>query len=430
MTSFVRDADHWSPNVARRGLFPVSVGRLMASIWLILAALMLHATAHAQTIRYTYDEVGRLKSVTNAANETAEYVYDAAGNLTQVRRTAANIPAVTEFTPDRGPIGTVVTIAGANFGATPAANTVRFNGTLATVSSASATQLVATVPAGATTGAISVQTTAGTGTSAQSFTVTGSATGLPPPTVSGISPTSGIVGASITVSGTNFNTTPGMTKVYLNQTLAVIQSITATSISITVPQQTGSGRIRVVTLSGTASSTSDFVVIPQNGQWQQADFSGTTLRVALGGSVLGNLAATTTQTRWLVILFEGGSDVPMTIDFPAYSATAPSPPGNPGADWEVRGLRNEVMTSSAFESQNDTTPARLSFRKRSIHIPPTPIAGTYTLLVKIVGSGTASMGLTANLRSDLELVPDGAQRVFATTFQGQAVRYYFTGVAG
>jgi len=308
---------------------------------------MIHATVHAQTIRYTYDEVGRLKSFTNVANETAEYVYDAAGNLTQVRRTAANIPAVTEFTPDRGPVGTTVTIAGANFGATPGANTVRFNGTVATVSSASAIQLVATVPAGATTGAISVQTTAGTDTSAQSFTVTGAATGLPPPTVAGISPASGLVGATIVISGTNFNTTPGMTKVYLNQTLAVIQSISATSITITVPQQTGSGRVRVrvVTLSGTASSASDFVVIPQNGQWQQADFSGTTLRVALGGSVSGNLAASTTQTRWLMILFEGGSDVPVTIDFPTYSATAPSPPGNPGADWEVRGLRNEVLTS-------------------------------------------------------------------------------------
>jgi len=40
------------------------------------------------------------------------------------------------------------------------------------------------------------------------------------------------------------------------------------------------------------------------------------------------------------------------------------------------------------------------------------------------------MALTANLRSALELVPDGAERVFATTFQGQAIRYYFTGVAG
>jgi YD repeat-containing protein len=429
MTRPARNAAHWYSNMTRRGFLDLRGGGVIACAWLIFAALMLHAAAHAQTIRYTYDEVGRLKSVTNSANETAEYVYDAAGNLTQVRRTAANIPAVTEFTPDRGPVGTVVTVVGASFGATPGANTVRFNGTLASVSSASATQLVATVPAGATTGAISVQTTAGTGTSAQSFTVTGSATGLPPPTVSGISPASGIVGASITISGTNFNTTPGMTKVYLNQTLAVIQSISATSITITVPQQTGSGRIRVVTLSGTASSTSDFVVIPQNGQWQQADFSGTTLRVTLGGSVSGSLSASTTQTRWLMILFDGGSDVPVTIDFPAYSATAPSPPGNPGADWEVRGLRNEVLTSSGFETSSGNE-QRLSFRKRSIHIPPTPIAGTYALLVKIAGSGTASLSLTANLRADLELVPDGAERVFATTFQGQAPRYYFKGVAG
>ena len=105
----------------------------------ILSALALTTVAFlvaAQTINYTYDEAGRLKSVTNTANETAEYVYDAAGNLTQIRRTAANVPAVTDFRPDSGPVGTVVTISGANFSATPASNTVRFNGTLASASSA------------------------------------------------------------------------------------------------------------------------------------------------------------------------------------------------------------------------------------------------------------------------------------------------------
>src|SRR5690349_2520644 len=80
-------------------------------------------------------------------------------------------PVITSFSPTAEAAGATIQISGLNFNPTAGLNTVRFNGVSASVQSATATDLVATVPAGATTGAISVQTSNGTGTSSSSFTV-------------------------------------------------------------------------------------------------------------------------------------------------------------------------------------------------------------------------------------------------------------------
>ena len=52
----------------------------------------------------------------------------------------------------QGIIGTEVTITGTGFSTTATDNTVKFNGTTATVSGATNTSLVVTVPTGTTTG--------------------------------------------------------------------------------------------------------------------------------------------------------------------------------------------------------------------------------------------------------------------------------------
>ena len=87
--------------------------------------------------------------------------------FTYSRATAA-APSISSFNPTSGPVGTNVVIAGANF---TGATAVRFNGVSATFAANTAVQITATVPAGATTGPISVTTAGGTATSATSFTV-------------------------------------------------------------------------------------------------------------------------------------------------------------------------------------------------------------------------------------------------------------------
>ena len=82
-------------------------------------------------------------------------------------------PAITGFSPASGSLNGSVTITGTNL---VFATNVTFNGTSAAFTIGSTTQIVATVPAGATSGLIQVQTLGGTATSSSSFTV-GSSTG-------------------------------------------------------------------------------------------------------------------------------------------------------------------------------------------------------------------------------------------------------------
>ncbi len=89
------------------------------------------------------------------------------GSVTSSTRFSVQ-PAITGFTPASGPTGTVVTVTGTGLGNVSA---VKFNGTAATISSNSATQIVTTVPAGATTGPISVTGPDGDASSAGSFAV-------------------------------------------------------------------------------------------------------------------------------------------------------------------------------------------------------------------------------------------------------------------
>jgi YD repeat-containing protein len=122
-----------------------------------LLALGLLATASAQQpfIHYVYDQQNRLTAVVDQQGSVGVYVYDGVGNLLRIERVDADgIPgplAITLVTPNRGQVGTVVQIFGKGFSATPSGNTVRFNGTLASVTEAAPNRLLTSVPSGAPT---------------------------------------------------------------------------------------------------------------------------------------------------------------------------------------------------------------------------------------------------------------------------------------
>lgn len=88
-----------------------------------------------------------------------------------------NMPAIATFTPMSGVAGTQVTVTGANFSSL---TNVSFNGMTASTYFVDAnTQVRVNVPSGATSGKISIATTAGTGMSANNFTVNSSNPGTP-----------------------------------------------------------------------------------------------------------------------------------------------------------------------------------------------------------------------------------------------------------
>jgi gliding motility-associated-like protein len=101
-----------------------------------------------------------------------EIILTRAAGLLVVYENLVGNPSITSFNPSSGPIGTTVTITGVNFSSTPANNIVTFNGIAAVVTASTATSITTTVPAGATTGVISVTLSGATGISATAFTVT------------------------------------------------------------------------------------------------------------------------------------------------------------------------------------------------------------------------------------------------------------------
>jgi Concanavalin A-like lectin/glucanases superfamily/IPT/TIG domain/Phosphoesterase family len=112
----------------------------------------------------------------------------------------ASAPTISSFTPTSGTAGSTVTINGS---ALTGATAVRFNGVAANFTVTSGTQLTATVPIGASTGPIAVDTSAGTATSPDSFIVPDGGTSPPAaPTNLTASPSASTVNLSWTDSDT------------------------------------------------------------------------------------------------------------------------------------------------------------------------------------------------------------------------------------
>jgi Ca2+-binding RTX toxin-like protein len=91
-------------------------------------------------------------------------------------------PTVGSIAPTSGPVGSTVAITGSQLATT---TSVAFGGAAAGFTVVSATELSATVPAGATTGPISVTTPAGTAVSPVAFTPTAPPSPPPPPPAGG-----------------------------------------------------------------------------------------------------------------------------------------------------------------------------------------------------------------------------------------------------
>ena len=157
-------------------------------------------------------------------------------------------PFVT-FLPAARPVGGVVEILGQGF---TGATGVSFNGTAATFTAESDTFLTATVPAGATTGSITVSEPGGTLTSNKIFRVT--------PQISSFSPSDGPAGTTVVITG---NSLLGATEVFFACGKKATFTVDSdTQITATVPAGAMTGDISIVTPGGNVGSSTAFTVTP------------------------------------------------------------------------------------------------------------------------------------------------------------------------
>ena len=358
--------------------------------------------ASAQSaIQYIYDEAGRLIGTVAPNGDAAQYNYDAAGNITSITRTASTSVSVLEFSPNSGPIGTTVTIWGTGFSTTPSQNTVQFNGTGATVTSSTANQLVVSVPSGATTGTIAVSSPNGSATSAQSFTVTASSGA---PTISSFSPTIGLVGDAVTVTGTNFQSVAASNVLQFNLALAAVASASATQLGTNVPALATSGPMTVTTAYGTATSTGDFFVVPAGKTVSDIAFTG---RIAIDGADMVATLSSSTQVALVVFTATKGQT--------------------------LRLILSPVTIASATVSTYSPTGAQLTFQTvttagETVLLNSLPMSGTYT--IRIVPQGSATGSATLSLKSAVPLAGDGSGVAVNLPRSGENGVFTFTASAG
>jgi YD repeat-containing protein len=387
-----------SPGRTRPASTVVAVVLALATLVTVICA----GSATADVV-YVYDELGRQIGVIDSASDTAVYSYDAVGNLLGIARYASSSVSIIDFQPKSGPVGTTVTVHGTGFSATPSSNAITFNGTAATVTSATPTSLVVTVPAGATTGTIGVTAPAGSATSGSTFTVTASSGA---PTITSLSPTIALPGATITINGTNFETTLANNKVSFYGVPPAKSRVTAaaaTALDVTVPGNARSGPVTVATPGGTAVSTADFFV-PQGGYTPaQVAFTG---RITVGGASV-DVPLTTTGKQALV-LFEGVAG--QRLDLGTHM---------------LSGFGSPVFT--IYRPDGLTLPTSGSTTAR--YLPALPISGLYVIALQN-GNATHTIRLTLSEEITGTIDVGGSTVNLSIPRAGQRARLSFAGTAG
>jgi len=367
------------------------------AIWVsMLVAVLMASTWAAIAATYIYDANGRLVVAVNDTGASAQYVYDNMGNLSKIIRLSATDLAIFSFSPGKGGPGVVVTVIGQGFSSTAGQNLVKFNGTVAAVSSALATKLTVIVPSGATTGRITVQVGAVTATSATNFVVDNN---IRPPTITDVSPPVVAVGSPVTVTGQYLAPVANQTGVALNAHPVLTTTLTDTQAVFSVPAGTGSGKVRVTTPYGVATSAGDVVVAPSGVN--AADIVQVKRLVA---DVAAQGFSISTTGQYAAALFDASNGDYINLQFSNISVT--------GISYDLYSTDNTHLTGGTVSPSSPT-----------VLLPKLTTSGTYLLLMK-PDSGPATWGLA--IEKSPSIVVDGAVVSVATTAPGQQERLFFS----
>ena len=175
--------------------------------------------------------------------------------------------------------GATIEILGQGF---TGATGVSFNGVAAKFNNLTDTYMTATVPAGALTGPVTVTTFTGTLTSDRNFLVA--------PQIKSFTPTSGIVGTTLTITGVSLTQT---TSVTIGTKAAKFTVKSDTSVTATIPAGAKTNKpITIVTPGGTVSSTAKLAVVPNVVSFTPASGPVGTSVTITGNSFTGATAVT------------------------------------------------------------------------------------------------------------------------------------------
>lgn len=198
----------------------------------------------------------------------------------------STLPVVRAVTPLSGPVGTRITITGSNLAGVVA---VDFGEQSTSPLSRSANSLVVLVPPGARSGRLTVRTANESAKSSFQFTITAS------PRVDEFFPRSAPVGANVTISGVELNSTSAVR--FGNVSASVISRL-PNQIIVRVPVGARSGPITVFTTTLKARSREPFEVAPPPRQPKLDDFSPASARAGTSITLFGEHLSGAREVRF------------------------------------------------------------------------------------------------------------------------------------
>ena len=383
-----------------------------AAAFTVNSATSITATAPAGTVG-TVDVTVTTPGGTSATNAADQYTY-----------TVPPAPTVTGLSPSSGQStgSTSVMITGTGFAGATAVN---FGTTAATFTVDSSTTIAATAPPG-TLGSVDITVTTPGGTSTTDANDKYTYTQPPVPTVSAVSPTSGVSTgtAVVTITGTGFI---GATAVTFGTTAATFSVSNSTTITATAPAGTGTVNVTVTTPGGTSASgaADQYTYIPPpaptiTGVSPSSGPSGTLVTITgtsfTGATTVdfgaGNPATTfaiNNDTTVTAIAPSGTGTVDVTVTTPggtsATSAadqftyttgTSPYLVASPTAgSWQLNG--SAQLNSTGSPPNLELTPAT-SYEAGSAFDPvPVGAVGITASFDAFIGGGSGADGLTFTL---------------------------------
>jgi len=327
----------------------------------------------------------------------------------------ASSPSISSLSPTSGAVGASVTITGTNFGSSQGSSTVKFNGTAATVTSWGSTSIVAKVPSGATTGNV-VVTVSGVASNGKSFTVVSA------PSITTLSPPSGPVGASITVTGTNFGSSQGSGTVKFNGTTGTPTNWNSTTIHVPVPSGATTGNV-VVHASGVDSNGKSFTVLPTptitslsvpSGMiGDPVTITGTNFGSSQGSSTVTFNGTAATATSWgttsiatnvpagassgnIVVTVSGVASAGMSFTVyvtPSISSLSPTS-GAVGASVTINGTSFQASQGSSTVTFNGVAATPTNWGNTQIKAPVPAGATTGGVVVTVDGLASNAVSFT------------------------------------
>jgi hypothetical protein len=192
-------------------------------------------------------------------------------------------------------------------------NVIKFNNLDAIVTAAASGSLSVTIPANAITGKISITVHGMITTSADDFVI--------PPTITGFSPSSGIVGSEVIINGTGFNATIASNIVKFTDKIAIVTAATTTSLTVTVPAGANTGKIKVEVSGQIATSSADFSVVPTISGFSPATGATGSVVIITGTGFSSTLANNIVKFNDITAVITNITATSLTVVVPAGAAS-------------------------------------------------------------------------------------------------------------